>query len=172
MMNIMNIEELIGVLTGEDAATVKTALETIVTIIEKQDTKEAWKPAEGEEYFYMWGTGKGDSGVFGEHREKDLMRLAVGNYFKTPEERDYAVEYLKIVAELKAYAYEHNDTINWDVHQERKYKLCWNREKECVDTTWSRRKITDGIYFSSHEVAMEAVAEVGEDRIKKYYLPM
>lgn len=172
MMNIMNFEEVVKGLTGTDAEAFKAAIETITSLFEKVNKKTSWKPEKGEKYYYMWGTGKADSGIFGEHEQKDLMRLAVGNYFKTEEERDAAVEYLKIVAELKAFAFENNDEINWDDHQERKYKLCWNREKECVDSTWSRRKITDGIYFSSHEVAMAAVEAVGEDRIKKYYLPM
>ena len=173
---MMNMNEIFGAIFNEVFGADKA--EEIMTELvkhferktEEKDTH--WEPKEGETYYFMWGTGKADEKVFSSTNERDLMRLAVGNYFKTAEERDAAVEYLKVVTELKAFAYDNNEPINWDDHQERKYKLCWNRETEKVDSTWSRRKITDGIYFSSHEVAMAAVEAVGEDRIKKYYLPM
>lgn len=172
---MMNMNEIFGAIFNEVFGADK-AEEIMAEMVkhferktEEKDTR--WEPKEGETYYFMWGTDKADTGVFSA-TEKDLMRLAVGNYFKTAEERDAAVEYLKVVTELKAFAYDNNEPINWDDHQERKYKLCWNRETEKVDSTWSRRKITDGIYFSSHEVAMAAVEAVGEDRIKKYYLPM
>lgn len=170
---MMNMNEIFGVIFTQVFGA-EQAEQLIKEMMDFFDgIKEThWEPKEGEPYYFMWGTGKADKGIFTAGNEKDLMRLAVGNYFKTPEECDEAIEYLKVVAELKAYAYDHNEPINWDDHQERKYKLCWNRETEEVDTTWSRRKITDGIYFSSHEVAMAAVEAVGKDRIKKYYLPM
>lgn len=135
------------------------------------ETQKHWEPKKGEQYFYIWGTGNKDSGTFRERDLRDGMRLAIGNCFATEEDRDAAIEYLMIVAELKRFAIDHNAEIDWDDHTQKKYKLCWNRETETVDTTWSRRKITDGIYFSSHEVAMGAVKAVGEDRIKKFYLP-
>lgn len=165
---MMNIFEMMT--TGLNAKQLR-AIEEVTKILDAAFDAH-YEPQDGETYYYMWGTGKGDCGVFDSNKEKDLMRLAVGNYFKTAEERDAAVEYLKIVAALKAFAYDNNDVIDWDDHTQKKYKLCWNREKGCVDTTWSKRKITDGIYFSSHEVAMDAVAAIGEDKIKKYYLPM
>ena len=168
MMNIF--EMMMGTTMALNAKQLK-AIEKVTAILDDAFTTH-WEPQDGETYYYMWGTGKGDCGVFDSTKEKDLMRMAVGNYFKTEEERDAAIEYLKVVTELKAFAFDNNDTINWDDHKEKKYKLCYNRETDCVDTTWSKRKITDGIYFSSHEVAMAAVAAVGEDRIKKYYLPM
>lgn len=172
---MMNMNEIFGAIFNEvfGADRAEEIMAEMVKHFEgKTEGKDThWEPKEGETYYFMWGTGKADTGVFSA-TEKDLMRLAVGNYFKTAEERDEAVEYLKVVTELKAFAYDNNEPINWDDHQERKYKLCWNRETEKVDSTWSRRKITDGIYFSSHEVAMAAVEAVGEDRIKKYYLPM
>lgn len=169
---MMNLVEMINAMDAQAMAAFEQFFRAFFEATETGEVKaKHYEPKDGETYFYMWGTGKPDSGVFDSTKEKDLMRLAVGNYFKTPEERDAAVEYLKVVTELKAFATDNNDPIDWDDHQERKYKLCWNRETGCVDTTWSRRKITDGIYFSSHEVAMAAVKAVGEDRIKKFYLP-
>lgn len=173
MMNITELFE-VATLTDAQATAINAALEMIagaLGITKEEVVEKHWEPTDGEKYFFMWGTGKADEGTFNSTNKKDLMRLAVGNYFKTAEERDAATEYLKVVAELKAFAFDNNDKINWDDHQERKYKLCFNRETGCVDTTWSRRKITDGIYFSSHEVAMAAVEAVGEDRIKNFYLP-
>lgn len=169
MMNITAITRIFATL-GQDE--LKELVGAFQEMIDTPETvQKHWEPTEGEQYFYLWGTGKKDGGVFTTENQKDVMRLAVGNCFKTEEERDAAAEYLMIVAELKRFAIDHNDEIDWDDHSQRKYKLCWNRETEKVDSTWSRRKITDGIYFSSHEVAMAAVDAVGEDRIKKFYLP-
>lgn len=176
MTTMMNVTAILGAMDAAQAEQVKAALELLQTVFGAGQPVVApkethWEPTEGEKYYFMWDTGKTDEGVFSPDNQKDLMRLAVGNYFKTEEERDAAIEYLKVVAELKAFAFDNNDPIDWDNHDERKYKLCFNRETGCVDTTWSRRKITDGIYFSSHDVAMAAVAAVGEDRIKAFYLP-
>lgn len=170
MMKMM--ENLMATMNAAQKAAFETFMTAMAGTFATETAKNThWTPSEGETYYFLWGTGKTDQGVFDSTREKDLMRLAVGNYYKTAEARDRAAEYLKVVAELKVFADENNAPINWDDHSERKYKLCYNRETGCVDTTWSRRKITDGIYFSSHDVAMAAVEAVGEDRVKAFYLP-
>lgn len=169
MTNTTIITSMMAALGQDEIETLIEALQELLGT--RTETQKHWEPTEGEPYFYLWGTGKKDSGVFTTENQKDVMRLAVGNCFKTEEERDVAVEYLMIVAELKRFAIDHNAEIDWDDHSQKKYKLCWNRETQQVDSTWSRRKITDGIYFSSHEVAMAAVKAIGEERIKKFYLP-
>ena len=80
------LKELIGALQG---------------MVDAPETAQKhWEPTEGEQYFYLWGTGKKDGGVFTTENQKDVMRLAVGNCFKTEEERDAAAEYLMIAAEM------------------------------------------------------------------------
>ena len=118
MMNNTTIITNIMAALGQDE--LKELIGALQGMVDAPETvQKHWEPTEGEQYFYLWGTGKKDGGVFTAENQKDVMRLAVGNCFKTEEERDAAAEYLMIVAELKRFAIDHNDEIDWDDHSQR-----------------------------------------------------
>lgn len=100
MMNTTIITKIMAALGQDELKELIGALQGMVDAPET--VQKHWEPTEGEQYFYLWGTGKKDGGVFTAENQKDVMRLAVGNCFKTEEERDAAAEYLMIVAELNA----------------------------------------------------------------------
>lgn len=77
------------------------------------------------------------------------------------------VEKLKVIRELKKFAYENNEEeIDWNVSQ-KKYMLIYDKG---ICVCWTvLKQIPFNIYFTSMDIAWEAVKTIGEERIKKYY---
>lgn len=97
----------------------------------------------------------------------DRMRYALGNCFRTEEEALFALERLKVIAELKRFALEHNVPIDWRDEEQPKWYIC-----DIFGPAISSVKYINNndIYFSSKEVAKQAIETIGKDRIEKYYL--
>ena len=94
--------------------------------------------------------------------QADRNILEIGNVFKTAEEAEFAVEKLKVEAELRKYSKpfecgEINQYIFLDTDSDR------------IDVENRYYFPTQGtIYFDSKEKAQQALKSVGADRIKKY----
>ena len=91
--------------------------------------------------------------------EKDM--LVIGNGFRTEQEAVFAVEKLKVEAELREYSKSPNmSAVKWFI-------VCADSEE--VYTLYTTQEISQGtIYFESKKVAQQAIETVGIDRIKKY----
>lgn len=84
----------------------------------------------------------------------------------------FALERAKVKAELKRYALEHNETLRekWDregTYQH--YSIVFDNEKKKIATTnayFLQEESTT--YFTSREIAYNAIKSVGKDRILKY----
>lgn len=133
--------------------------------LKKQENNGMWIPKRGERYWYIDGCGE----VFytiNKFMPKDEKRFLVGNVFKTKEEAEFAVEKLKVLAELKVFA-ESKDR-KWD-GENRHWEIGYWSDRGLVNVDWFTCK-SGGIYFESKEKARQAIDAVGVDRIKKYYL--
>lgn len=82
----------------------------------------------------------------------------------------FELERLKVIAELKRFAKEHNEPLNWNALDEFKYCITFNVERRSIYYEGVILVKRNDIYFSSEKLARQAVAKIGEDRIKKYYL--
>lgn len=144
----------------------------LVALIEKANKPKSkvWKPQKEDNYYYIDINGNVES-TFWANACFDYDLYAIGNCYRTKEEAEWQVEHLKVKAELKRFAEEHNE------HQfdNSKYELRWKIMHELggsilpfasmnIDTLSA-----DTIYFTSNEIANEAIEEIGEDRLKKYY---
>lgn len=104
----------------------------------------------------------------------DNGRWALGNVFKTKEDAKFAIEKQKVKIELQRYADEHNNPKKeeWDGINNH-YLICYDLllMKICIVDYAS---YMDGsvTYFTSSDIARDAIETVGEDRIKKYYFGM
>lgn len=144
--------------------------EQLLALVKKSQKKsKVWKPKEDEIYFYIGRSGDIHSCVW-KNTEFDELTYSFGNCFKSQCEAEFAVEKQKVTTELKRYAEEHNEgEIYWRETLQRKYTLTYSylNEKICIahdDCT----KI-DAIFFTSKEIAKNAIKTIGEDRLKKYY---
>lgn len=137
----------------------------------KKSTEEpkVWKPKDEEEYYYIISGGAINSQKY-QAFFNDKSRYEIGNCFKTEEEAEFAVERQKIITELKRFAQEHNDKINWN-NGRWKYYLVYDyhypvKDISIYSTIYVKR---NGIFFTSKEIAQQAIDTIGADRLKKYY---
>ena len=126
-----------------------------------------WKPKNDGRYYTIYGDLSVDSTY--NNTSMDSLRIVYGNCFKTEKEAEFAAEKIKVYLELKNFADENNDPINWSNPLQEKFYIMWDYEKCIIIYTYSCwMKTLDAIYFSSKELAKQAVETVGADRIKKY----
>ncbi len=144
-------------------------------IYEEQKSKD-WKPREGELYFYINSNGEIEYRYYKNRNINDKRRICnIGNYFKTDEEADHMVEKLKVIKELKDFAIENRDEeISWeedDEYNRYKYSIYFDYRLESIRINWTTvaHDSPFNLYFTSLEIAKEAIKKIGEDRIKKYY---
>ena len=94
--------------------------------------------------------------------DSDNKLLSVGNVFRTEEEANFAVEKLKVEAELRKYSKPFEvDSYNHYIF------LDTGTDCLCVDSL-SYCQSQGTIHFESEERAQQAIESVGEERIKKY----
>lgn len=128
-----------------------------------------WKPKKHDEYWFIM-----DDGIITDSRFDNTFSVCNGhlymnNCFKTKEEAKFALKKCKVYLELKNFADENNDPIDWTDPISDKYFILLDYEKGILRSSHNCWMETLGtIYFSSQELAMKAIKTVGEDRIKKY----
>ena len=134
--------------------------------LKKQENDGMWIPKGGEYYWHIDSCGEvfHTINAFG---QKDEKRFYIGNVFKTKEEAEFAVEKLKVLAELKVFS-EPKDR-EWDVENQH-WDIRYDVQEEKVYADRWRLSKTNNIYFESNKKAQQAIDAVGEDRIMKYYL--
>lgn len=131
--------------------------------------KKRWRAKRREKYYFIDSTGCIDSLKETNHAVDEHL-YKVGNYFKTSEEAKFELNKRLVYQELKDYALEHNESeIDWKNSDQEKWVIFCDYQSKCL-VYRDRYACSDlgQIYFSSCEIAREAVKAIGEDRIKKY----
>ena len=94
--------------------------------------------------------------------QADRNILEIGNVFKTAEEAEFAVEKLKVEAELRKFSRPFKeDEYNYFILINSSHNNIVVDSDDCYQTQGT-------IYFESTTIANEATDTVGADRIKKY----
>lgn len=145
--------------------------EQLMELIKKSNgcKRNVWKPEYSELYFCVSGYG-----IVGDKTWKndyvDNGYYGIGNCFKTKEEAEFALEKTKVEAKLCRFAEKNNEyEIDWkDEDQEKWYLFYSYNDKRVWFDSVCRHKMSN-IYFSSKEIAKQAVDNIGEERLKKYY---
>lgn len=130
--------------------------------------KKAWKPEVGKTYYWITGEGLIADWSWQEDERYSKNNYAIGNCFPTKEAAEFAVEKLKVIAELKRFAEEHNEEIDWG-NSERKWSLAFDVPLNHIRPLWAKEIKNNSVYFSSEEIAKAAIEAIGEERLKKYY---
>lgn len=137
-------------------------------VVEEPKSK-VWKPSLGDLYYYINSNGDIKLSYY---NTRSIDKRCIGNFFKTDEEAEHMVEKLKIIKELRDFALEHNDEeIDWYDKEQDKFEISYEDSNDGVKPAYNiyYRSQAFNIYFTSLEIAKEAIKTVGEDRIKKYY---
>lgn len=149
----MNIQERIEALETEFADKIKA--------LKAEAQQENEFPRDGDDYLYICDEGdilteSWDGLDFEEYR------LAIGNVFKTKEQAEFAVEKLKVEAELR----KHSDVWNLEKTQ---YTFSFNWEDGRFNVEYpDYKQYANGYYFDNIIALQDAIETVGKDRIKKY----
>lgn len=133
-------------------------------IYEEKPTR-TWKPEFGEKYYYMTTSGNVAQDTF--NTSFDKYRLSFRNVFKTAEEARKMVEKIKIINQLQ-------ELSNVDFYHNcegKKYLIIYNSKLKEIDYTTHTciREVPFNIYFATQKDCENAIKEIGEDNLKKYY---
>ena len=139
------------------------ALKRRISELEKQEEREREFPQYNDTYYYIRPNGRVDCFNWDEVNY-DLEAQGIGNVFRTEEQAKFAVEKLKVEAELRKFS--------------RPFERGGNNHSLFLEIYNNRHRLDIGvrncyqaqgaIYFESVEKAQQAISTVGEDRIKKY----
>lgn len=102
-------------------------------------------------------------------RPYDTFRLTLGNVYLTQEDAEFALEKLKITAELKRYASMCKEPVDWEKGKQRNWFLTYSYYFKKLELLCTYDMTTDSIYFTDKPILDQAIREIGEERIKKYY---
>lgn len=144
---------------------------TLLALVEKSVKEpKVWKPGINEKYYYVRSDGGIDYSIWNNDK-CDNNSCTIGNCFKDKEEAKFTAEKLKVIAELKRFAQEHDKLeINWNDSDQNKYYFYYNSIYKKIDIGFVYGMKTNTIYFTSQEIAEQAIKAIGEERIKRYYL--
>ncbi|MFE2777529.1 hypothetical protein ACFXEB_06795 [Aerococcus urinaeequi] len=118
-------------------------------------------PQYGDTYWYIGKIGTGCWGVW-EDSSVDKHLKSIGNVFETEGEAEFAVEKLKVEAELRKLS----DVWNLEKTQ---YTFSFNWEDGRFNVEYpDYKQYANGYYFDNIIALQDAIETVGKDRIKKY----
>lgn len=144
----------------------------LMEIIEasQERSKQEWRPQYGEKY---WIVGSNSVDVYMEvwhDGNGDLLRYGIGNCFKSIEEAKFALEKLKVLAELRRFAKENNPPdFNIMCEVTEKWYLYMSIRDMKVKKTSLYYCLPSEITFATATLADKAINTIGEDRLIKYY---
>ena len=117
-------------------------------------------PKVGDEYWYMTTTGKIFNSNWDGFVSEEYM-LEIGNMFRTKEQAEFAVEKLKVEAELRKFS----RPFYWGGEN---WILSMGTNKD-IFLVYEDDEMNQGaVYFEGEYKALEAIEAVGKERIKKY----
>lgn len=135
--------------------------------LEEQEKEEQELTQYDYKYWYVDFGGGVFSTFYDNNHYIDRYHQEIGNSFKTKKQAEFAVEKLKVEAELREFSrpFKEGENENWFI--------LWGTYKKEIQIDWSRKIVRQGtIYFESREKANEAIEFIGEERIKKYLFEM
>ena len=142
-------------------------LTALKTKIEKENKR--WRSKEDWDIYWLVCSNGEPNWSYELNRDSDNFRYDTHNYFQTEEEAQKYASVLETERQLKKFADEHNDVIDWSNINQHKWCLYYNYKYYRVDIgnpCWSKDART--IFFSSKEIAEQAINEIGEEKITEY----
>ena len=136
------------------------ALKERIAELEEQEKQEREFPQYGNTYWCINAYGGVSKEIWdGYDIEKDM--LEIGNGFRTEQEAEFAVEKLKVEAELRKFS----RPFMWGGEN---WILSMGTNKD-IFLVYEDDEMNQGaVYFGDEYKAVEAIETVGKERIKKY----
>src|SRR5574344_566352 len=145
----------------------KAEIEKKENEIKAEKIDKAWKPKEGDTYYYLYSDGD-IAIVKWNDNTMDNSRYNIGNCFKTEElatkERDKRI----LLTELERWALEHNEEeIDWNNRNQYKSSIYYNHKENKLETeNLHFNQFSQLPYFTSGALAKQAIEIFGQ-RLKE-----
>ena len=128
---------------------------------------EIWKPESGDTIYYVSSTGHVYEDTFCTCSTFDNDKVLFNNAFQTREEAEHMLKKIKIINKLK-------ELSNIDFYRnctEVKYVIWYDSAcKEIkINTHEYIRELPFNVYFATQKDCENAIKEIGEENLKKYY---
>lgn len=133
-------------------------------------SKKRWRAKGKESYYFISNTGYVYDSIEKYMIDDDEL-YKMGNYFKTKEEAEECVKKILFQQQYRDYVNEHNDEINWNNYNQRKYYAFYDFAEEwimIIYNLWSKNQ--GAIYATSEQIIKDFIEKIGEDNFKKYIL--
>lgn len=143
------------------------------TVLRLEEKNKPYRVTEdGEPFWYITDSGYTQYGCFSYGIPEHRFYLEIGNCFRTEAEAEEAVIKLKMQTKWKGLSLEAGEADNpWDGEHEH-WAVCLNSGSN-KDTLhyWVNEYVNTGTtYFPSKKSLNSAIAELGEENVKKYIL--
>lgn len=159
------IEEL-----EDKQAELQKQLDELKRVKIEEPLKKRWKPEPYHTYYYIGSDG--DIYYCCWHNDiVDDWRYLTGNVFRNQKEAEGHKKKIEIQAQLRNFVEERSDELDWNDVGEEKWQIYYSVTKKELRTNYVMyAKTLNTIYASSEQILRDAIAEIGEDNIKKYVL--
>ena len=122
-------------------------------------------PALGDIYWFFYQSHQVSFSVWND-AFNDKLFLEIGNCFPTKEAAEFASERLKVLAEMKQFAFQPD----WSNKIQEKWAIYYNHASTSIKFVVRHQcDIGAPVYFGTRERAEQCVTAVGEDRLLKYF---
>lgn len=135
-------------------------------IYEEKPTR-IWKPNAGDKYYYISNTGSILYYMYDEDVTNKAI-ISIGNCFETKEEAQHMLQKIRIINQLQELS---NIKFNDDCKKEH-FVISYNNESKkiiCDVHHLFIRELPFNIFFATKEDCLNAIKEIGEENLKKYY---
>lgn len=132
--------------------------------------KPYWVPKNGEPFWYINNVGDAECSCFDYSISEHRFYLAIGNYFKTEEEAKEAMTRMQMQTKWKRLSLEAGEADNpWDGKHKHVFTF-WDYLNETLDIDFNEVCFSEKTYFPTADSIKAAIAELGEENVKKYIL--
>ena len=154
---------------GGKRVEVELTIEQIKELGLQEEKKTGWERAElGKAYAHIDSCMQLTQEIE-DNLTRDYSRYQNGNYFTNA---DLAVKMLKrvrLMLKMQRWVDEHNEPLDWDNGNTLKYRISYNNAlNELRVSSDSISNLIGVIYFSSYELAEQAIEEFGDEIIECY----
>lgn len=128
---------------------------------------KTWKPESGDKIYYVSSTGHVYEDTFYASSNCDNDKVSFNNVFKTKEDAKKMLEKLKIINRLR----ELSNVKFVDDCSKIRYSVSYDIDTKKVCPTMNRysRILPFELYFETAKDCQNAINEIGEENLKKYY---
>lgn len=136
----------------------------------KVEESKKWKPEKGQQYFYLDGMDLIHTHVWTDSYGDDLKYL-LNNVFRTENDAIESQKKIKFQAQFKNFVEERNEELDWENTNQDKWFMYYSFSYGKIDfNAHFSSKCQGVIYASSEQILRDAIAEIGEESVKKYIL--